>query len=155
MTRCPLNGGIGASLYQGAPAVAFVLHVASQPWTEAAQRVLDQHIENLTTERLRLARLRMERGEPPPSAEYDLINGLTGLGAYHLSRHAAAPITADVLRYLIALTRPLPPPGGPLPGWWSVTGPNGNTEGRWAGGHANLGVAHVVPAELQCLSGCT
>ncbi|MGM1058382.1 hypothetical protein [Saccharothrix sp. Mg75] len=37
-------------------------------------------------------------------AEYDLICGLSGLGAYHLHRHPQHEITAEVLSYLVRLT---------------------------------------------------
>ena len=64
-------------------------------------------------------------------------------------------MTAAVLGYLVALAEPVRRDGESLPGWWSGTGPAGTPDPAWPGGHLNLGMAHVVSAELQCLSGCT
>lgn len=107
-------------------------------------QLLDQHIVSLTTARLTQARRCISRGQAPQPAEYDLIGGLTGLGIYHLSRHSTAAPTTRVLQYLVALTLPLHRTGRALPGWWCSAGPSGRLDHHWAGGHANLGMAHGI-----------
>ena len=66
---------------------------------------LDEHVNDLTALKLAAAYERIDRGELARPGEYDLISGLTGLGAYHLLRHGPAGpgMTAAVLGYLVAL----------------------------------------------------
>lgn len=153
MTSHPVAANIRYSgLYQGAPAVAFVLNAASQPWCERAQRLLDERVSALTATRLAEAHRRISRADPPDMSEYDLISGLTGFGVYQLSRHGPAGMTCGVLRYLVELTQPLRMPGRTLPGWWCATGPAGRPDPRWPGGHANLGMAHGITGVLALLA---
>ena len=157
MTESPVTANASASLFYGAPAVAFVLRTAAHPAYAAMLAALDEHINDLTALKLAAAHERIDRGELTRPSEYDLISGLTGLGLYHLVRHGSAGsgMTAAVLGYLVALAAPVYQHGVSLPGWWSGTGPAGAPDPAWPRGHLNLGMAHVVSAELQCLSGCT
>ena len=81
-----LSAGANAGLFHGAPAIAFALHGAPWPRYAPARRMLDEGVSVVITDRLIAARKRLERGERPALAEFDLISGLTGLGA-HLQRH--------------------------------------------------------------------
>jgi hypothetical protein len=138
-TRDPLSAGTSASLYHGAPAVAFTLHPASQAGYDTAHSILDKGVAALTRNRLTAAATRAERGERPALAEFDLISGLTGLGA-HLWRHDPhGTLIREVLAYLVTLTEP----GGGLPGWWT-TSPARRTAPDPPGGHGNLGMAHGI-----------
>ena len=105
MTAGPVTANASASLFYGAPAVAFVLHTGAHPAYAPMLGALDEHVNDLTTLKLAAAYERIGRGELTRPGEYDLISGLTGLGLYHLVRHgpAGSGMTAAVLGYLVAL----------------------------------------------------
>lgn len=154
MTAGPVTASPSASLFHGAPAVAYVLHASAHPAYAAPLARLDRHVTDLTAAKLAAARERMARGALTCPAEYDLISGLTGLGLYHLARHgpAASGLTADVLAYLVDLAAPVQQDGVSLPGWWSGTGPGSRPDPAWPGGHLNLGMAHGLAGILALLS---
>lgn len=134
-----------ASLFEGAPGVAFTLTATGQTRPLAT---LDPHVENITRTRLNAAHRRMDRGALPAKGEYDLIAGLTGLGVYLLHRDGGGTLVRDVLAYLVRLTEPRP---DGLPGWWAADGPTGPGP-QWVGGHGNLGVAHGISGPLALLA---
>ena len=144
-----VSTGGGASLYHGAPALEFVLAATSHPGLAQARTATAAGTATVTRRRLEAAHRRIDRREQPHYAEYDLIRGLTGLGVV-LRRTGERDLLRQVLEYLVRLTEP----HGDLPGWWCRNSP-GHSQPAPAGGHANHGMAHVVSAELQCLSGCT
>lgn len=150
----PLTGGTNATLWFGAPALALLTTTAATGPTHlaTAHSCLDQATERLTRQRLKRAHARIHRGQRPPLEEFDLIQGLAGLGAYHLHAHPDADITAQVLSYLVHLTLPLPDDPEQLPGWWSNQSPHGTISADWPDGHANLGLAHGIAAPLAILS---
>ena len=152
MTAGPVTANASSGLFYGAPAVAFVLQTGAHPAYAAMLDVLDEHVNDLTALKLAAAYERIERGELTRPGEYDLISGLTGLGAYHLLRHGSAGsgMTAAVLGYLVALAEPVNRHGESLPGWWTGTGPAGTPDPAWPGGHLNLGMAHGV-AVISCV----
>ena len=155
MTAEPITANASAGLFYGAPAVAFVLHTAANPAYRTVLAKLDEHINNLTAQKLAAAYQRMDRGELTRPSEYDLISGLTGLGVYHLVRHGSASsgMTAAVLDYLVALAEPVRGHGVSVPGWWSGTGPASTPDPAWPEGHLNLGMAHGIAGILALLSG--
>jgi len=142
-----------ASLFFGAPALAFVLHLAaaSSNRYRRALATLDDATLTITRTRLARARARIDRAERPELREFDLIRGLAGLGAYHLSRQPGHPITRDVLRYLTRLTSPLPGTS-PLPPWWTTVAPSGEPSPDYPRGHGNLGLSHGIGSVLAVLS---
>jgi class I lanthipeptide synthase len=153
MAGSPVTAHPDASgLHRGAPAVAYVLHRAGQPGYAAALATLDDHIARLTRDRLTRAHARIDAGELPALAEFDLIRGLTGIGVYLLARHPSSELTATVLAYLVRLTKPLSASGQTVPGWWTDHAPNDRPSPRWPGGHANHGLAHGVTGPLALLS---
>src|SRR5439155_18120829 len=101
---------------------------------------------------LRQAHDRMDAGQLPALREYDLIRGLTGIGAYLLHRHSGDDLLRDVLSYLVRLTKPLTVDGDRLPGWWTGNAPNDQPSAQWPGGHGNLGMAHGIAGPLALLS---
>ena len=155
MTAGPVTANASASLFHGAPAVAFVLHTGAHPAYAAMLDALDEHINDLTALKLAAAYQRIDRGELTRPSEYDLISGLTGLGVYHLVRHGAAAsgMTIAVLDYLVTLAEPVYWHGVSLPGWWSSTGPASMPDPAWPTGHLNLGMAHGIAGILALLSG--
>jgi hypothetical protein len=153
-TRTALAGGADAALLFGTPALAFALHGAAHE-PRRYQRVLnalDANVATITQRRLTRAHARIDRGDRPALAEFDLINGLTGLGAHLRRRHRDNDLLRQILVYLVRLTRPLAA-GDPLPGWWTPQPPTGrraNADGT--GGHGNLSIAHGISGPLALLS---
>lgn len=139
-------------LFHGAPALAFVLQTAGQPRYANALAVLDQHVEAITRSRLDAAYDRIDHGRPPALREFDLISGLTGLGAYLLHRHGGGNLLHDVLSYLARLTEPLTHHRTQIPGWWTHHGPADQPSARWPGGHGNNGIAHGITGPLALLA---
>src|SRR5262249_29375886 len=146
-------------------AVAFTLHASSLPGYQHALAVLDEHIATLTRHRLNRARDRIDAGMLPALREYDLIRGLTGIGAYLLHRHQPGPgaplgpartsssLLGEVLAYLVRLTQPVTIEDGTvLPGWWTGNAPNDEPSRDWPGGHGNLGIAHGIAGPLALMA---
>lgn len=153
VTRSPVTANPDiASLYRGAPAVAFTLHTAAQSAYTCALKTLDSHITTLIRHRLHRAHERIDRAQLPAAREFDLINGLTGIGAYLLHRHGDADQLRDVLAYLVRLTEPLQTAAETLPGWWCRNPPTDSPAHRWPGGHGDLGLAHGIAGPLTLLS---
>jgi hypothetical protein len=144
-----------AGLYVGAPAIAFVLHAAAADGTPrygAALTGLDTHINTLAHRRSDRAMERIDLGQRPAFAEYDLLHGLTGIGA-HLLRHTpGSDALGRILAYLVRLAKPLHANGETLPGWWTFHDPAVKTSPRFPGGHANLGIAHGIAGPLALLA---
>ncbi|WP_329142568.1 lanthionine synthetase C family protein [Streptomyces sp. NBC_01456] len=143
-----------ASLYVGAPAVAFALHAAARDTGRysGALHALDSQITQLTRQRIHAAHARIDRQIRPRVGEFDLFYGLTGLGSYLLSRETAAPALREVLTYLVRLTLPLDNDPDQLPGWWTDLDPSGSRTAEFPGGHGNLGMAHGVGGILSLLA---
>ncbi|MGC4804981.1 lanthionine synthetase C family protein [Micromonospora sp. DT233] len=136
----------GASLFYGAPALAFLLAKTNHPGCARARSIAASGTATVTRRRLDLAYRRIDSRQRPHYAEYDLIRGLTGLGVA-LRRVGDHDLLRQVLDYLVRLTEPL----GDLPGWWCANGPDRN-EPPPPGGHANLGLAHGITGPLALLA---
>jgi lantibiotic biosynthesis protein len=141
-----------ASLFYGAPAVAYALHTAGQPAYRSALRTLDRSITTIIGQRLAAAHRRIDDSRIAQAGEYDLISGLTGLGAYLLHRDQDHNTLRDILTYLVRLTQPIRHHGETLPGWWATASPDRRRSPRWQGGHAGLGMAHGISGPLALLS---
>ncbi|MEU7183249.1 MULTISPECIES: lanthionine synthetase C family protein [Streptomyces] len=148
-----VSAAANANLYFGAPALAFITHraaSASSRYLRVLER-LDEATLTVTRTRLTEALRRIDRAERPPMEEFDLIQGLSGLGAYHLSRHPHHEITRDVLSYLARLTEPLHDPAS-LPPWWMNVAPTGAPSAGYPQGHGNFGLSHGIGSALSVLS---
>lgn len=152
--REPLSAGLNANLFFGAPTLAFVTHTAADQPGKYTQALIDLDAATITLTRRRLddGQARIDRGDQPQLAEFDLIRGLAGLGSYHLRRHPDHDITHAVLTYLVRLTEPLPDRDDDLPGWWTDVSPNGDASPEFPGGHGNLGMSHGIAAPLALLA---
>ncbi|MEO3753568.1 lanthionine synthetase C family protein [Streptomyces sp. B6B3] len=139
-----VSAGGNASLFHGAPALEFVLACAGR-----SDREVRDAVDRVVASRLVAARRRQNSGMLPRLAEFDLIRGLTGLGALLLIRGAVSPLLEEVLSYLVSLSRPIRIGGRELPGWWSAVGPAGE---EMDGGHGNNGIAHGIAGPLAVLS---
>jgi hypothetical protein len=150
----PLIDTDDASLFLGAPAMAYVLHLAAADGNRyaGALHTLDGIVAAHTRRRLDAAHARIEQGRYATFAEYDLFRGLTGLGALLLRRQPTGDETKRVLEYLVRLTEPVTgPTGRPAPGWWVGHAPASPTVTS-SGGHANAGLAHGIAGPLALLA---
>ncbi|SEK44417.1 Lanthionine synthetase C-like protein [Streptacidiphilus jiangxiensis] len=139
-----MSTGANASLFHGAPGLEFVLSRAGQD-TRSVRDATDRVVRA----RLGAAQEQGRSGVLPTPAQFDLIRGLTGLGAVLLTRETTSPLLPQILAYLVRLAWPVDFTGHEVPGWWSSTGP---CDEEMPGGHANLGVAHGVAGPLALLS---
>ncbi|MFF0067028.1 lanthionine synthetase C family protein [Streptomyces sp. NPDC005279] len=154
-TRDDLSAGPGAGLWFGAPAVAFALHAAAPAWSQGAMASLDTAVADLTDTRLRAAHDRLDAQRRPALYEFDLVRGLTGLGAYLLHRDPGGDLVRRVLAYLVRLTRPVPADdaaGLNVPGWWTGDVPTGSDDPAFASGQIDLGVAHGIAGPLAFMA---
>jgi hypothetical protein len=152
MTGVPVAAHTESNLFEGAPAVAYVLATANQAAYAPALATLDRYIDELTRERLRRAHRRIESGLRPGLREFDLISGLTGLGVYQLRRHRGGGVLHQVLEYLVRLCEPLTIDGQALPGWWTANDIADHPSEDWPGGHGNLGIAHGISGPLALMA---
>ncbi len=153
-TRTPVYAGPDAGLYVGAPAVAFAVHTAAAQSDryQRALTALHTTVIALTHDRLDRAHQRLARREPPAFTEFDLLYGLTGLGAYHLHVDPDGDTIRQVLAYLVRLTEPIRHHGELLPGWWTHLPPTSQPSADFADGHGNLGMAHGIAGPLALLA---
>lgn len=154
-SSAPVSATDDACLYAGAPALAFVLHTAEAdgvPRYAPARERLDAAVTALVHRRLDRAHARIDRAEPAAFAEYDLLHGLTGIGAHLLNHTPGDDALGRILTYLVRLTEPLRVDGQTLPGWWVHHTPQRAGSDAFLGGHANLGMAHGVSGPLALLA---
>lgn len=152
-TSGEITAAANASLFFGAPALAFVLHIAACDSRHYRQALtaLDNATLTVTRHRLEQAHARINSMERPEMREFDLVRGLAGLATYHLTRHPDHEVTRGVLAYLARLTEPLAGVG-PLPPWWVSVAPNGEPSPEYPQGHGNMGISHGISAALAVLS---
>jgi hypothetical protein len=142
-----------AGLWFGAPAVAFAIAASAPGHYPEASLALKSLISDMTRARLHAAHARIDAAARPPLEEYDLVRGLTGLGACLLHTDPDPGLLAQVLRYLVRLTAPVPATdaaGPAAPGWWSSSNPNLTTS--TPAGHGNFGMAHGISGVLALLA---
>ncbi|WP_220183310.1 lanthionine synthetase C family protein [Sphaerisporangium album] len=146
--------GSDSHLFYGAPALGFAMNAASDlPGHYARARdELHRHIATTTRRRLDRAHARMDHGRLATLAEFDVIRGLAGIGAYLLRHEPHGELIRAVISYLVRLTEPVKDGGELLPGWWTDLNPAGRRSEDFAGGHGNNGVAHGVCGPLALLS---
>ncbi|ROR42959.1 lanthionine synthetase C family protein [Kitasatospora cineracea] len=148
--RQPVNSFSGAGVFYGAPAVAHVLHLAALHGPRVYERPrmgLNAAVEDIVRKRLAAAHHRMDAGQRPAFHEFDLLSGLTGLGA-HLRVRGEQELLREVLGYLVRLTVPVHGRSG----WWTHLAPSGEPDERYPGGHGNFGIAHGIPGPLALLA---
>jgi hypothetical protein len=155
-TRDGLGAAGGAGLWFGAPAVAFAIAVAAPDRYPQALARLDDAVAGYVRRRLEVAHARINARRHPSLSEFDLVRGLTGLGAYLLRRDPHGPLLPGVLSYLVRLTEPVEATdeaGRFVPGWWTADVPAVGTEGRdFTGGYADNGMAHGISGPLALLA---
>ncbi|QPP05126.1 lanthionine synthetase C family protein [Streptomyces bathyalis] len=153
--RQPVTSGPDSHPFYGAPALAHAVACAAdhQPGSyERALTKLDEQMVRDVRRRLSAAHRRLDAGQLPQFAEFDVIRGLTGYGSYLLRRQPAGGALRDVLDYCVRLTRPITDRGERLPGWWAPTAPMGRLDDQFPEGHANHGMSHGVGGVLALLA---
>ncbi|MGI5456065.1 lanthionine synthetase C family protein [Streptomyces sp. CA-249302] len=154
-SRQPLTSGPDSHPFYGVPAFAHALACAADHLPGSYQRALDAMDGQIAVDvgrRLDAAHRRIDAGRLPQLAEFDAIRGLTGYGTYLLRRDPGSTTMRAVLDYCVRLTEPITHHGETLPGWWTETGPSGNPDDRFTGGHANTGMAHGIGGVLALLA---
>ncbi|PUB32576.1 lanthionine synthetase-like protein [Promicromonospora sp. AC04] len=163
-THRPVDRSVRASLFYGAPALAFVLdstgHYRARWAHELA--ILDQHLVTVTNDRLTAVEARVASGAPPQVDEFSLVDGLTGLGVVLLRRVVHQPVSnealswalKDVLMYLVDRARDRMLGEVRLPGWWtpSVRRPEAAGAPVALAGHAGFGMARGGAGILAVLA---
>ncbi|MFJ8602270.1 lanthionine synthetase C family protein [Streptomyces shenzhenensis] len=150
----PVTDGPDASLFLGAPAMTYVLHLAADGTDRyaGALRTLDDALAQHTRRRLTAAHARIDSGQRTYFAEYDLVSGLTGLGSLLLRRRPGSPEMKGVLEYLVRLSEPTTDATGTSrPGWWVKHAPVSDQQAT-PGGHANAGMARGIAGPLTLLA---
>lgn len=152
--RYPVTANPAASLYLGAPAIAFAFHTADRGSGRLADQLaaLDARTDSIARQRLHDANARIDAGLRPCTSEYDLFYGLTGFGAHYLAHHPGNPLLHAILTYLVRLTQPIPGDHHRLPGWWTARDPRGRIRATFAHDHMNLGMAHGISGPLTLMS---
>jgi hypothetical protein len=153
-TRHRIVATSAASLYLGAPAVTFAVHLANGGTGRYAQPLtaLRARTAAITRQRLQEANARIDTAQRPRTSEYDLFYGLTGLGALYLAHDPGNPLLEQILAYLTRLTVPLPGDDRQLPGWWTSHDPHGRLSSTFPSGRMNLGAAHGIAGPLTLMS---
>ncbi|NIY68066.1 Lanthionine synthetase C family protein [Streptomyces malaysiensis] len=119
---------------------------------QRALDTLDAQIATDISQRLHAAHHRIGAGLLPQLAEFDVVRGLAGYGAYLLRRDPGSAAMRTVLDYCVHLTEPINDRGDVLPGWWTASGPSGRTDERFPDGHANTGLAHGIGGVLALMA---
>lgn len=148
------SDALTSGLYLDVPALGFALHTADSDGGDRyrqARATVDLRITALAHRRVDAAHARINRGELTAFAEYDLLHGLTGIGAHLLRHRPGSDALGRILTYLVRLTRPVTTGGHVLPGWWVHHSPDIDQPGG-VGGHANLGIAHGITGPLALLA---
>jgi hypothetical protein len=154
-TRKPFTSGPDSHPFYGAPALAHAVACAAEHQPDPYQRALlnlNAQIDRDVHGRLDAAHHRIDAGDLPELAEFDVIRGLTGYGAYLLHHDPLAPTLSRVLHYCVRLTESVSDDGETLPGWWTAAGPSGRPDERFPDGHANSGMAHGISGVLALLA---
>jgi hypothetical protein len=138
-------------LFAGLAGLAFSAHSLDRAGTRY-QRLLDTLDTGLSNRTLESATALIGR-HGVAAAEFDLISGLTGVGAYLLSRgrapHAGVALKA-VLESLVSLTATT----NGIPNWYTpqhLLAGEGMAE-LYPEGNLNCGLAHGVPGPLALMS---
>lgn len=141
-------------LYRGAAAFAYALHASGpHPAYKTALQRLDEAIVKLVRTKLNAAHARISSAEPARIREYDVVSGLSGLGAYLLRRGTFPGLLEDVLRYIVRLLlTPVTVAGQPVPAWWTLDSPTGQPSPQQTDGHGNFGIAHGVAGPIALLA---
>jgi hypothetical protein len=145
------NGVRPTGLFTGLSGLAFVAWSLSRDGARY-QRLLLELEDALLPQATRLAEA-LVGSEGVPVGDFDLISGLSGVGAYLLCRLDRPEVRAaleGVLSGLVALTRP----GRATPAWYTPPAlmADQGMAARYPTGNLNCGLAHGIPGPLALMS---
>jgi lantibiotic biosynthesis protein len=146
------QGPFAGGLFDGLAGLGFAAYSLSHGGTRYA-RLLASVDEALLPHALAQAR-RVARSAPGMSVNlFDLVSGLSGVGAYLIFRTdeaRLAQVLDRVLDALVVLVRPVE--GTPV--WWTPAAqmPNPHQAAAHPHGHLNCGMAHGVPGVLALMT---
>lgn len=140
-------------LFEGVAGLAFTASLLGRGGTryQRLHRSLDSYL-------LRAARQLAEQvrsaGDGLPTGSFDVISGLTGLGAYLLRRSEQSDDLRSVLFEVIGALVTLAPDRSGVPRWWTPPAllPTRAMRRQWPAGNVNCGLAHGIPGPLSLLA---
>jgi lantibiotic modifying enzyme len=137
------------SLYSGFVGVAWVLeHLQSHELSSVEEDGSEDTDPNEQVDEV----LREYLSDGPWNETYDLISGLVGIGVY-LSDRMPRPIAKEGFDHVVShLTRLAKPMESGVTWWTPSEQLMPETRKEYPQGHANLGVAHGVPAAIVLLA---
>ncbi len=155
--RAAERSSFGTGMFSGLAGLAFSAWQLSRGGTRYT-RLLTSLDNAVAAETIALA-ARVDHKSGPPVGDFDVISGLSGIGAYLLCRRGQPAIDAALASTIDALTSLVLAPG-PIPAWHTPAGQLYDDKTREAYPHGNLncGLAHGVPGilaflSLACMSG--
>jgi hypothetical protein len=146
-----LESTIGTGLFSGLSGLAFAGRELSRNGLRY-RRMLTSLDQVIATETIALAaRVRTSNGLSV--GDFDVISGLSGIGAYLLSRHAETPVGAALANAVDALTAQALSDNVP-PRWFTPADLlyDESTRQMYPNGNLNCGLAHGIPGALAFLS---
>ena len=141
--------GLPAGLFEGLSGLAFAAAYLSRGGRR--YRKLVDHLHDCVIEKAKVAIVELDRwvrNGGAPFTAWDAIAGITGIGAYFLSRGDHASLS-PIANRLIALTEQ----SAVVPSWRTPPEFSGDwMRSTCPDGHLNCGLAHGIPGPLALLS---
>lgn len=154
------NHGISTiSLFGGLAGMAFAATAASH--NETRYKRLIEHFDDMLAKAsmsyLEAANREILMGKGVSSGMYDVIQGLSGIGRYCLTKshnERLLMVLREILAYLVKITHPLTIEGKRIPGWYIPRDSQLMKRDKelFAKGNFNCGLAHGIPGPLALLS---
>ncbi|MHA6616994.1 lanthionine synthetase C family protein [Pseudonocardia sp. DLS-67] len=138
--------GAGADLVPAA-----VLHGSVHGGYPKLLRTLAHAVSAACEERVAAqARRAAEDGPGLAVSDYDVVSGLAGTGRLLLALgdERSAEALHTTLGHLVACTRPVAAPGGPVPGWWC----RADDPAEYPHGYLDVGLAHGIAGPLALMA---
>jgi hypothetical protein len=146
------SGQIPPGIFGGTSGLAFAAWSLSRNGTRY-RRLLASLEDSLASQAVQLSRTLVRQDTGVAVSHFDLISGLTGIGAYMLCRREQPGIQEALdalLGSLIALTRPR----SGIPRWYTPPGfmLDESMARRYPYGNLNCGLAHGIPGPLALMA---
>jgi hypothetical protein len=149
---------LNLSLFSGLSGICFALQQASFGGLRYQKMLSSLHsflLERMEESYFGLIRENIKMNEPRPTAVYDIIHGISGIGSYileNLSLPHFMECAQKITIALISLCQPIVIDGYQVPGWYLAPNDFLNVRNNDLKGNFNLGLAHGVPGILAFLS---
>ncbi|USG63893.1 lanthionine synthetase C family protein [Brevibacillus ruminantium] len=147
----------GLGLWTGLSGICFAVHLLSRQGTryQVFLQKLEEQLGKRLPEYLAGAKARLQ--DRPAMSDYDVINGVAGIGRYLLLRQDQPELVKllyDVIAYLVALAGERKVAGKSVPAWHISKEKQATIADaeRFPQGNFNCGVSHGIPGVLSLLS---